>query len=88
MELLSAFQLALSTPVLSDEAQFSTLLKATGLMSPTDIEAVAKHLVRCKGVTIKKLLTMLDMARQDEDGNTTDKVDVERFLETAMEWGL
>ena len=88
MELLSAFQLALSTATLSEEAHFTAVLNATGLMAPADVDAVAKHLMRCKGVGIKKLLTMLEMARQDADGKALEKVSFDAFMETALEWGL
>jgi len=88
MELLSAFQLALTTATLSEEAHFTAVLSATGLMAPADVDAVAKHLMRCKGVGIKKLLTMLEMARQDAQGKAQATVSFDAFMEVALEWGL
>jgi hypothetical protein len=88
MELLSAFQLALTTPALTDESHFTAVLKASGLLAAPDVDAVAKHLVRCKGLGIKKLLNMLEMARQDDDGRETDSVTFDRFMEVSLEWGL
>ena len=88
MELLSAFQLALTTPALTDESHFTAVLKASGLLAAPDVDAVAKHLVRCKGIGIKKLLNMLEMARQDDDGHETDSVTFDRFMEVSLEWGL
>lgn len=88
MELLSAFQLALTTPTLTEEGHFRAVLSATGLMSAEDIDAASKHLVRLKGVGIKKLLNLLEMARVDDEGRATATVSFDRFMETSMEWGL
>lgn len=88
MELLSAFQLALTTPTLTEEGHFTAILKASGLLTAADVDAVAKHLVRCKGIGIKKLLTMLEMARQDDDGRETDSVTFERFMEVRCSRGV
>lgn len=88
MELLSAFQLAMSTPTLTDESHFKTILTATKLMTAEDVDSVAKHLMRLKGIGIKKLLNMLEMARVDDEGRVGDRVSYDKFVETALEWGL
>jgi vesicle-fusing ATPase len=65
MELMTAFQLRVDLPELKTEAHFATVLAATELMAPEEVDAAAKHLATSRGVTIKKLLNTLEMARLD-----------------------
>lgn len=67
MELMSAFQLQVRLPLLTEESHFRTVLAATELMAPEEADAAAKHLVSSKGVPIKKLLNTLEMARLDAE---------------------
>ena len=63
MDLASAFQLTLSVPTLSDHDQFKAVFAATGALTPADADLAATHL-KGSSVSIKRLLTMLEMAWQ------------------------
>jgi vesicle-fusing ATPase len=90
MEVTSAFQLRLNIPLLETEDQYSSVLAPLAHMSSSDVSAVAKHMSG-KPLGIKKLLTIIEMARQDDTGRTLpeDKpTTAESFYEALMEWGL
>ena len=90
MEVTSAFQLRLDIPVLETEDQYRSVLTALSGMSPADVSAVAKHM-NGKPVGIKKLLTIVEMARQDDMGRPLPKdqpTTAEKFYEALVEWGL
>lgn len=86
MELFNSFQLVLPVPQLTDHEQYVTVLKAAAKMSDSDAEASAKHLEH-KPLGVKKLLAMIEMARQDlTDAN--ECLPYDKFLESLVEWGI
>jgi vesicle-fusing ATPase len=97
MELLSAFQLPLSVPALSMEDEYAAVFTASGALSPEDVDAAAKKLAGSH-VGIKKLLTIIEMARQaqeSEDGPSSPgpvagrtRISFLKLMETFIEWGL
>jgi vesicle-fusing ATPase len=90
MEVTSAFQLRLDVPMLSSESQYRTVLTSLANMSAADVDAVAKHMDG-KPLGIKKLLTIIEMARQDDAGHSLPAdvpTSAERFYEALVEWGL
>jgi len=88
MEVKSAFQLNLEMPALETEAQYAAVLKATSGMAASDVSAVAKDL-EGKSMGIKKLLNVVEMAKQDASGATREgTMRAEDFMASVMEWGL
>ncbi len=95
MEVTSSFQLRLDVPMLETEEQYRAALGAVGKMAAADVAAVSAHMAG-KPVGIKKLLTIIEMARQEDDPATGLSVPLpeaklttaERFYETLVEWGL
>lgn len=90
MEVTKAFQLRLDVPMLLAEEQYKAVLTPLAHMSPADVESVAEHM-NGKSLGIKKLLTIIDMARQDDSGRPlpdSAPTTAERFYETLVEWGL
>ena len=97
MELLSAFQLPLAMPSLSDEELFAAVFTAAGALSPSDSAAAAAHFAG-KSVSIKKLLLIIEMAQQadPEEGGLGAAVSAAgakrmitvELITTAIEWGI
>jgi vesicle-fusing ATPase len=89
MEVLSAFQLTLRLPMLVEAAQYAAVLASVEPgMRRADVTAVAAHLAG-KEVGIKKLLTVLDMARQNQqDAGATGPLSGDSIMQALVEWGL
>ena len=86
MELASGFQLSLGMPLVTEEAAYSDVLAATARMSPSEVASVARFMAG-KALGIKKLLAIVDMAR-DHDGPPDAPITEEQFLEALTEWGV
>ena len=84
MELMSAFQLALRVPLLTEAPQFRAVLAVAAKMTEPDMDAVADALAG-HAIGIQKLLMMIETARQEQPG---DVISQERFLEVMVEWGV
>lgn len=83
MELLTAFQVTLNVPNL-DTDDATSVISNLKLMSAADVKTVAAELGRIEGgVGIKRLLMVLEMAKQGED-----QVPASRFLECLHNAGL
>ena len=89
MEVTTAFQLALRVPLLVEAAQYAAVLAAAEPgMACAAVAAVAEHLAG-KEVGIKKLLTVIEMARQDAaDSGTSGPLTAELVMRSLVEWGL
>ena len=91
MEVMHAFQLTLALPMLSEAAQFAAVLTSveTG-MKRADVTTVSTHLAG-KEVGIKKLLTVLEMARQnqqDAGAAVGTPLSGESIMQSLVEWSL
>jgi len=84
MGLSSAFQLSLHVPLLSDAAEYATVLRASSLMSDADV-AVASKSMAGKTVGIKKFLVMVEMSQQAEPDTP---ITAERLGEAITEWNI
>lgn len=90
MEVKSAFQLALEMPMLETEENYAAVLTAGGGMTSADVKSVSKDLAG-KTTAIKKLMNVLEMAKQEsvgESGKASDSVTAEQFYQSMTEWGL
>lgn len=88
MEVTSAFQLNLDMPMLESAPAYAAVLSATSGMSPVDVAAVARDL-EGKAMGIKRLLNVVEMAKQDETGAPREgAVTAADFQSSMLEWGM
>ena len=84
---MSAFQLTLEVPTLSEPEQFDAVLRSPSnpaVMSEEDITTVVGHLSG-HSVSVKRLINILEMALQGCENNV---LSAERLIEIALEWGV
>ena len=89
MEVMSAFQLTLRVPLLVEASQYAAVLAAAEPgMARADAASLTAHLAG-KEVGIKKLLTVIEMARQDAaDSGAAGPLTAELVMRSLVEWGL
>ena len=80
MELFTAFQLAISVPLLREAEQFSAVLSVATNMSPADVASVSKAL-EGHDIGIKKLLAIVETAVQGQE-----TLSEARMMEVLVEW--
>ena len=90
MELLTAFQLTIAVPLLSEEAQFEAVLTAAARMAPADVASVSSALAGTS-MGIKRLLAIVETARHataEAGGEGSDALTTaDTFREVCAEWG-
>jgi hypothetical protein len=87
LELAPVFDAALEVPTLTPE-EAGNILTACGVMNAQDSLRTAQAVVRADGVAVKKLFTVLELAREGGSGGDGRRTTVERFLECADVVGL
>jgi vesicle-fusing ATPase len=89
LEVTPGFQLVLRAPVLSEASQFAAVLAhAEPGMARDELKTVAAHLAG-KEIGIKKLLSVIEMARQDQaDSGVAGPLAADAIMRSLVEWGL
>jgi vesicle-fusing ATPase len=87
MELASGFQLSLGMPLVTEEAAYAEVLSTVGRMPSGEAASVARFMAG-KALGIKKLLAIIDMARDPAGTDPNAPVSEEAFMEALTEWGV